>query len=68
MSVVTRRGRLEADHVVIATGYATPFFELLAASFRLMNTYVVATRRMTSRERRAIGLGDVMLWDTAAMA
>lgn len=65
VSVFTRRGRLEADHVVIATGYATPFFKPLTAQFRLMNTYVVATRRMTARQRRAMGLGDVMLWDTA---
>jgi glycine/D-amino acid oxidase-like deaminating enzyme len=65
VNVFTRRGRLEADRVVIATGYATPFFKPLMASFRLLNTYVVATRRMTVRERRALGLGDVMLWDTA---
>jgi glycine/D-amino acid oxidase-like deaminating enzyme len=65
VSVITRRGRLEADHVVIATGYAALFYEPLSANFRLMNTYVVATRRITAPERRAIGLGDVMLWDTA---
>ena len=58
---ITRKGRLEADRVVIATGYATPFFKPLAASFRLLNTYVVATRRVTAAERRALGLGDVML-------
>jgi glycine/D-amino acid oxidase-like deaminating enzyme len=65
VSVVTRRGRLEADYVVIATGYTTPFLKPLTVNFRLLNTYVVATRRLTARERRAIGLGDVMLWDTA---
>ena len=35
------------------------------ASFRLLNTYVAATRRVTAAERRALGLGDVMLWDTS---
>jgi glycine/D-amino acid oxidase-like deaminating enzyme len=30
----------------------------------MLNTYVVATRRMTPAERRRIGLGAVMLWDT----
>ncbi len=65
VAVVTRKGRLEADRVVIATGYATPFFKPLAASFRLLNTYVAATRRVTAAERQALGLGDVMLWDTA---
>ena len=64
-TVVTRNGRLHAEHVVIATGYATPFLKRLAASFRLMNTYVLATRRISARERRAIGLDDVMLWDTS---
>jgi glycine/D-amino acid oxidase-like deaminating enzyme len=65
VAVITRRGRLDADRVVIATGYATPFFKPLAGSFRLLNTYVAATRRVTAPERRALGLGDVMLWDTA---
>jgi len=65
VSVITRGGRLEADQVVIATGYATPAFKPLTANFRLTNTYVAATRRMTAREQRAIGLSDVMLWDTA---
>jgi glycine/D-amino acid oxidase-like deaminating enzyme len=64
VSVVTRHGRLEADHIVIATGYTMPFYEPLTINFRLLNTYVVATRRVTARERRAIGLGEVMLWDT----
>ena len=65
VSVITRAGRLEADQVVIATGYATSAFKPLTANFRLMNTYVAATRRMTAREQRAIGLGEVMVWDTA---
>jgi glycine/D-amino acid oxidase-like deaminating enzyme len=64
-SVVTPRGSLRAEYVVIATGYATPFLKRLATRFRLMNTYVVATRRISDPERRAIGLGDVMLWDTS---
>jgi hypothetical protein len=41
--------------ILIATGYATSSFDPLAANFRLMNTYVVATRRMTARERHASG-------------
>lgn len=59
------RGSVRASWVVIATGYATPEFEPLAGRFRLKNTYVVATPRLTRDERRALGLGDVMLWDTA---
>ena len=30
----------------------------------MLNTYVVATRPLTPAERRRIGLGAVMLWDT----
>jgi glycine/D-amino acid oxidase-like deaminating enzyme len=61
----TARGRIRADRVVIATGYATPYFKPLEARFRMLNTYVVATRPMTPAERRRTGLGAVMQWDTA---
>jgi glycine/D-amino acid oxidase-like deaminating enzyme len=56
--------RVSAGVAVIATGYATPEFEPFSSRFRMMNTYVVATRRLTTRERREVGLGDVMLWDS----
>jgi glycine/D-amino acid oxidase-like deaminating enzyme len=62
--VTTPRGRIHADRVVIATGYATPYFKPLLARFRMLNTYIVATRRMTATERRRVGLGAVMVWDT----
>ncbi len=55
---------VRADWAVVATGYATPVFERLGWRFRMMNTYVIATRRLTAAERRRVGLGDVMLWDT----
>ena len=64
VTVVTPHGRITADRVVIATGYSTPFCKTLAARFRLLDTYVVGTRPITARERRALGLADVMLWDT----
>ena len=60
----TPRGSIRADRVVIATGYATPYFKPLHARFKMLNTYVVATRPLTPAERRRIGLGAVMLWDT----
>ena len=56
---------MRASQVVVATGYATREFKPLIGRFRMLNTYVVATRRVTALERRAIGLGDVMIWDTA---
>ncbi|HEY1912799.1 MAG TPA: FAD-dependent oxidoreductase [Vicinamibacterales bacterium] len=62
--VTTPRGAIHADRVIIATGYATPYFKSLLARFRMLNTYVVVTRRMSATERRRIGLGAVMLWDT----
>ena len=57
-------GRISAPWVVIATGYATPEFRPLAGRFRLSDTYVVATRPLGRAARAAIGLRDVMLWDT----
>ncbi len=58
------RGRVHADAVVIATGYATPEFKPLAGRFRMMQTYVVGTPRLSPAARRATGLSDVMLWDS----
>ncbi len=60
----TPRGSIRADRVVIATGYATPYFKPLHARFRMLNTYVIATRPLTRAERRRVGLHAVMLWDT----
>lgn len=57
-------GRVVADRVVIATGYATPEFLSLQARFRMMNTYVIATPRLSRGVRDRMGLRDVMLWDT----
>jgi glycine/D-amino acid oxidase-like deaminating enzyme len=64
VAVVTPHGRITADRVVIATGYTTPFCETLEARFRLLDTYVLATRPIQTGERRALGLARVMLWDT----
>jgi len=54
-----------AMQVVIATGYATRYLRPLAGRFRLRHTYVLSTNRIGMRARRRIGLGPVMLWDTA---
>jgi glycine/D-amino acid oxidase-like deaminating enzyme len=56
---------IRCTRIVIATGFATPFLEPLAARFRMLLTYVVATQRIPLRVRREIGLSEVMLWDTA---
>ncbi len=58
------RGRVRASQVIVATGYATPEFKPLAGRFRMFNTYVITTPRLTSRVREGVGLGNVMLWDT----
>jgi glycine/D-amino acid oxidase-like deaminating enzyme len=60
----TQHGVLDAEHVVIATGYATATFRPLAGRFRMYRTYVLATERMGAAEREALGLTDVMVWDT----
>jgi glycine/D-amino acid oxidase-like deaminating enzyme len=62
--VTTRRGTVVARRVIIATGYATPYFRPLAGRFRMYRTYVLATESIGARQRSEIGLPDVMVWDT----
>ena len=57
-------GTLAADWAVIATGYATREFKPLAGHFTMLNTYVVATPRLSREVRGQVGLDDVMVWDT----
>lgn len=60
----TSRGSVQASHLVVATGYATPEFRPLGARFKMLQTYVAATEPLSSRTRDGLGLTDVMLWDT----
>ena len=60
----TRNGRIDARHVVIATGYATPHFRPLAGRFRMYRTYVLATESVNASQRAELGLSNVMVWDT----
>lgn len=53
----TENGTLECDRVVIATGYATPYFRPLAGRFRMYRTYVVETESITVAQRRELGTG-----------
>jgi glycine/D-amino acid oxidase-like deaminating enzyme len=64
LRIHTRHGHIDASRVVIATGYATRHFRPLAGRFRMYRTYALATRPLTDRERREVGLGNVMVWDT----
>ena len=57
-------GRVTASRVIVATGYATQEFRPLAGRFRLATTTAIATERLTAAQRRAIGLREVMWWDT----
>jgi glycine/D-amino acid oxidase-like deaminating enzyme len=59
-----KHATLDAQQVVIATGYATRYFRPLAGRFKMRHTYVLATPPIPWRLRRAIGLGEVLLWDT----
>ena len=61
----SRHGSIDAQQVVIATGYATRYFRPLAGRFKMRHTYVLATNPLSRLTRRRLGLGDVMLWDTA---
>lgn len=60
----TASGSIDAGKVVIATGYATEHFRPLAGRFEMRHTYVLATRPLDARQRREVGLGPVMLWDS----
>ena len=60
----TRGGIVAAERVIVATGYATPAFAPLAGRFEMKHTYVLATRPITAPERRRLGLGELLLWDT----
>jgi glycine/D-amino acid oxidase-like deaminating enzyme len=60
----TSTASVAASSVVIATGYATPYFRPLAGRFRMYRTYVLATTPLTAAERHELGLGRVMVWDT----
>jgi glycine/D-amino acid oxidase-like deaminating enzyme len=62
--VRTPAGVVDARQVVIATGYATPQFRPLAGRFELCHTYVLATPPLDAAARRALGLADVLLWDS----
>jgi glycine/D-amino acid oxidase-like deaminating enzyme len=65
VAISTKDGTVRAAYVVVATGYATPRFRPSAGRVRELSTYVAATRPMTARERRRLGLGRVMVWDTS---
>jgi glycine/D-amino acid oxidase-like deaminating enzyme len=62
--VHSRHGHVDASRVIIATGYATRHFRPLAGRFRMYHTYVLSTPPLSVAQRRQVGLGDVMLWDT----
>ena len=64
VAAVTAGGTVFADHAIIATGYATPETKMLSARFAMKQTYVFATERISPAKRKAMGFGDVMVWDT----
>ena len=62
--VETKNGRVVADRVLVATGYATPEFRPLLGRFRMNDTFVIATRKLPQRVQRQLPRKTVMLWDT----
>jgi glycine/D-amino acid oxidase-like deaminating enzyme len=64
LRLYTNAGTVDARRVVIATGYATERFRPLVGRFTMYRTYVLATRRLTATQRRRLGLGNVLIWDT----
>jgi glycine/D-amino acid oxidase-like deaminating enzyme len=64
MRLRTGGATIDAARVVIATGYATRQFRPLAGRFRMKRTFVLVTSPLSRGERQALGLADVMLWNT----
>jgi glycine/D-amino acid oxidase-like deaminating enzyme len=62
--VHAERGYVDARQVIVATGYATPDFRRLAGRFKMYRTYAMTSRPLSRAQRREIGLGEVMIWDT----
>lgn len=60
----TRQATIDADRVIIATGYATPQFRPLAGRFRTYRTYVLVTEPVGRSLRDDVGLSEAMVWDT----
>jgi glycine/D-amino acid oxidase-like deaminating enzyme len=63
--ITTARGRAHCRWAVIATGFATPAFKPLQASFTMASTYVIATRPVPKASRAQLGDGELMFWDAA---
>jgi glycine/D-amino acid oxidase-like deaminating enzyme len=63
VEVRTARGRVNAQYVIVATGYATPEFRGLVGRFRMKDTYVLVTRRLPARLRPRL-MSRSMAWDT----
>ena len=64
MLVRTAGGSIAAKIAVIATGYSRRGFEPYVGRFTMKDTYVIATRRLPLRVRRAIPGSRAMGWDT----
>jgi glycine/D-amino acid oxidase-like deaminating enzyme len=62
--LLTKSGSVECERVIVATGYATPEFRPLSSRFRMFRTYVIETESLTMKQRRELGLSNVMIWDT----
>lgn len=60
----TATGSIDAKKAIIATGYATQSFKPLAGRFEMRHTYVLVTEPLTPHQKREVGLGPVLLWDT----
>jgi glycine/D-amino acid oxidase-like deaminating enzyme len=63
--VYTSHATVDARRVIVATGYATPRFRPLVGRFSMYRTFVMVTKPLTAAQRREVGLGEVMMWDTA---
>lgn len=63
VTIATPTGKVRAQCVVVATGFATPAFKRLRARFKMCTTYVVATSRAAPSFRHQMADGHLMFWD-----
>lgn len=61
--ITTPYGTVHSKWAVVATGFATPAFKPLRASFAMATTYVIATTPVAARDRVDMGGDRIMFWN-----
>jgi glycine/D-amino acid oxidase-like deaminating enzyme len=68
VEVQTPDGTIRANRVIVATGVPTALFKTLVRHFWYRSSFLTLTERVPAKVRQQIGLGDVVLRDSALPA